>query len=259
MPHELYRNPELYSWAFSHRDFVREVDAILGWYQRHGGTVRKPRRVLELGAGPADHAIELCRRGVDVTALDSSPEMRRAANEAARARGLELTVIDGDLTEFSASGRFDLALCLGDTSAHLHSLDDLVAHVRCVARHLRSRGLLVLEAAHPADFMGSNPRTQQAWQVSRDGRRLRVRWGGKGDRFDPVTQLEHTTVTLTTAGSVVRHELVLRRWTPTEFDAAARLSGGVGVAALYGGYDGEDVADTNASRLIAVLRKEQRR
>jgi hypothetical protein len=95
--------------------------------------------------------------------------------------------------------------------------------------------------------------------VTRNGHRLRVRWGGPGDRFDPLTQLEHSTVTLTVAGrdgeppTVVRDQLVLRRWTPGEIDGAARASRALRVAATYGGYDDEPLSGPAAARLITVL------
>src|SRR2546423_6829528 len=264
----LYRHPQLYEWAFSHRDVAREVDAVTRWYERHG-----PRRrlagALELGAGPAQHAIELARRGIAVTALDRSATMRAFAGRQARAAAVALEIAGGDLRAFDLGTRFDAVLCVGDSAAHLHDLDALVSHLASVGRHLRPGGIYVMETAHPADFMGAVARTKRAWQVTRDGRRLRVRWGGPSDHFDPLTQLEHSTVTLRMTGrdgeqpKVVHDHLVLRRWTPTEIDGAARASHALRVVATYGGYDDEALSRPPASRLITVLaggaRSERRR
>jgi SAM-dependent methyltransferase len=261
---DLYRHPELYEWAFSHRDVPREVEAILRWHDRHGPK-RRVRLALELGAGPANHGVELARRGITVTALDGSSPMRAAARANARAAGVELEVAEGDLTTFSLPTTFDLAVCAGDSAAHLLDLDALVAHLARVGHHLAAGAIYVIETAHPADFMGGTTRTQRSWQVTRDGRRLRVRWGGADDHFDPVTQIEHSTVTLTVTGAkgssprVIRDHLVLRRWTLTEIDAAARLSGQFRLTARYGDYAGAALEDRGASRLVAVLSKGRHR
>src|SRR5438067_8005569 len=195
----LYRHPELYEWGFSHRDVAGEVDAVIRWYARHGPR-RRLANALELGAGPAQHAIELARRGIAATALDRSAMMRAFAGRQARAAGVALEVAGGDVRAFDLGTRFDAALCLGDSAAHLHDLDALVSHLASVGRHLRPAAIYVMETAHPADFMGAATRTKRAWQGTRNGRRLRVRWGGPRDYFDPLTQLEHSTVTLTIAG-----------------------------------------------------------
>jgi SAM-dependent methyltransferase len=252
VPDGLYGDPDLYAWAFSHRDVTGEVDALLRWYARHGPR-RSPRRAIELGSGPAEHAVELARRGVRVTALDASAPMRMAARRAARSSGVELEVVGGQMTSFSLTKRFDLALSVGDTVAHLHAIDDLVAHLDAVGRHLTPGGVLVIEATHPADFIGGRARTRSSWQVTRNGQRLRVRWNQRRPGLDPVTQLEHASVTLTTDAGVVRHDLVLRRWTATEIEAAARLSKRLRISATYGDYDDTPLADPGASRLVVVL------
>ena len=264
MSGDLYRRPELYEWAFSHRDIATEVDALIRWYGRHCA-LRPLPNVLELGAGPAEHAIEMARRGIEATALDGAATMRAFAARRARRAGVALTVTGGDLRGFDLRRRFDLAFCVGDSTAHVHDLDGLVSHFESVGRHLRRGGLHVMETAHPADFMGPVARTKRSWHVTRDGRRLKVRWGGPTDRFDPLTQLEHSTVTLTIgsgnggAPTVVRDQLVLRRWTPDEIDAAARASSALTVVATYGGYDDEPLASPTASRLIVCLISTARR
>ena len=49
-----------------------EVDALLRWSGKHH---EPPSTVLELAAGPAEHARDLARRGLQATALDLNPAM----------------------------------------------------------------------------------------------------------------------------------------------------------------------------------------
>ena len=72
----IYDDPELYQLACAYRDIPAEADALLDWAGRHySGVKATPGSVLELAAGPADHARELARRGLSATALDINAAM----------------------------------------------------------------------------------------------------------------------------------------------------------------------------------------
>lgn len=74
----------------------------MGAYQRHAYPGGKLRTVLELGCGPANHAIQLAKRGVQAWALDSNPHMLQyAAQKAAAAGASGLTTVQGDMTDYS--------------------------------------------------------------------------------------------------------------------------------------------------------------
>lgn len=53
-------------------------------------------RVLDLGSGPGTIAIALAERGLDVTAVDPSPDMLVAGSREAERRGVHLDWIEGD-------------------------------------------------------------------------------------------------------------------------------------------------------------------
>lgn len=74
---------------------------------------------LDLGAGIGLHAVALTKLGFAVTAIDTCQEL--LVELRARAAGLPITVLQGDLVRFreQAPGPFDVILCLGDTFTHL--------------------------------------------------------------------------------------------------------------------------------------------
>jgi SAM-dependent methyltransferase len=254
----IYDNPWAYDLACAFRDVRAEVDALLGWYARSGPSPRGlPGSVLELAAGPAEHAREFARRGIPATALDLSPAMCAYAEERAKADGVALEVVRADMTRFALDRRFDLIVTMLDSTAHLMTLDAMVAHLARVAGHLTEDGRYVLEMSHPADRLTDEPSTGTAWTVERDGVRADVRWGEPGDRLDPITQIvrEHVTIAVSRegGGEVIQGVVPYRFWTATELAAAVRLSGALRVLAQYGDFTGIGPGDPGAWRLITVF------
>ncbi len=261
----IYDQPEMYELACAYRDVRAEVDALRRWFRRHarlpGAAASGPGSVLELAAGPAEHSLEFARRGATVTALDLSPAMCARAREKAERDGLDLTVVQGDMRDFSLPRRSDLLITMLNSVCHLMNLDDLVAHLGAAAAHTAPGGLYIMELAHPADLFTRAPRTSAEWDTDAGGRHVHVRWGGRDDAIDPVTQVtrEHVQISVRdAAGTRTVTDLVPNRfWTATEVTAAARLAGGLRVTASYGDFaDGVAVGAPSAWRMIMVLRRD---
>jgi SAM-dependent methyltransferase len=255
---EIYAAPAAYELAFGYRDFTAEVSALAGWATAVSG--RPPASVLELAAGPAWHAIEFAARGLDATALDISARMCDRARERAAERGIALAVAEADMRDFSLGRRFDLAITMLDSTTHLLELDDMVAHLSAVSRHLSDAGSYIIEMSHPADYLTPDRRTVTEWSVADADRRVSVRWGGSGDSIDPVTLITQVSVTMEyvagDADRVTIEEVQPNRfWPPTELAAAVRLTGGLTVAGRYGSFDGVPPGSPAAWRMITVLRR----
>ena len=267
----IYDDPELYQLACAYRDIPAEVDALLSWAARHwagpsgdswaaedGGA----RSVLELAAGPADHARELARRGLHSTALDINPTMCAWARGQAGRHGLALDVVEADMRDFKVAGSFDLAITMLNSACHLFTLDDMLAHLGSVAAHMLPGGLYIMELAHPADVLAEASRTSNEWTTEADGVSVEVRWGGPVDPIDPVTQItrEHVNITVRDANGTTRTvtDVVPNRfWSATELTAAIRLAGGFRIVASYGDFDDTTkLEDPDAWRMILVLRRE---
>jgi SAM-dependent methyltransferase len=260
----IYEEPEFYEAACAYRDVPSEVDALLRWTGKHRDSAAGPlRSVLELAAGPAEHARNLACRGLDATALDLSATMCARARELAAADATSLTVVQADMRDFSLPRRFDLAITMLNSLCHLLTLDDLLRHLAAVARHLEPGGLYIAELAHPADVFAAQRRTSSEWTSEVDAGTVTVRWGGRNDQIDPLTQItrEHVSVTYRRRGGSVRTvtDVVPNRfWTATELTAAIRLAGGFTVTASYGDFDGDiPVEASDAWRMILVLRRSE--
>jgi cyclopropane fatty-acyl-phospholipid synthase-like methyltransferase len=78
-----------------------------------------PGRALDLGCGTGTNAVELARRGWEVTAIDFSHRAVAAARQRAAAARLPVDVRQGDVSDLrGVQGPFDLVLDIGC----LHSL-----------------------------------------------------------------------------------------------------------------------------------------
>src|ERR1700738_3104848 len=74
--------------------------------------LRPPRRILDLPCGQGRHAIELARRGYEVTGVDLSPYMLGVARERANASGVTVGWFEGDMREALPGETFELILNL---------------------------------------------------------------------------------------------------------------------------------------------------
>jgi SAM-dependent methyltransferase len=225
----IYNCPELYDLAFGYRDFESEVEFLLKVHQlsqdeRVGPSSHSPLSVLELAAGPAQHAIEaLANFGVShATALDSSPSMARYAkrlleeelerlDENDTSDGGAKTDIEsrfdyvvGDMREFSLSRTYDTAWILLGSLQHLLTTDDVIRCFHCAYKVLKPGGTLVVELPHPQEVLGVVECTRNTWTVPLDCRhndddgdskeKLVIVWGDEDDPLDPLTQVRDFTV-----------------------------------------------------------------
>lgn len=254
----VYDAASAYALAFSYRDIPTEVDALLGWAAPIVG--RPIESVLELAAGPADHARELAARGARATALDIAPAMTEYAAQQASANRLRLATVTADMCDFEIEERFDLAIMMIDSIAHVVHSESLDAHFRCVARHLSVDGCYIIELSHSADSLDDQTITLSAWTQTRGDESVSVRWGEPGDPTDPSSGITSATVTIehqrTGASPLVITEVVPQRaWLRDELVASLDRVGGLVPRAWYGSFDGAALDDGTAWRMIAVLQR----
>ncbi len=172
----IYESPRLYDLAFSYRNFAQEAEFLRRVCTRRVGEA--PATFLELAAGPARHAMEMARTGVEASALDLSEAMAAYAPGIAQSRGLKLPYIVADMTRFELPTRFDCIACMLCSLTYLLTDGELLAHLKCVAAALSDRGLYVVELPHPSE--PTDAKTSQKWTMPDEGGELLVEWRGMG-------------------------------------------------------------------------------
>ena len=127
-----------------------EVDQIEALLQ-----LRPPRRILDLPCGQGRHAIELARRGYEVTGVDLSPYMLGVARERADASGVRVRWLVGDMREALPCETFDLVLNLFTSFGYFADEADDRLVVRAAASMLGPGGRFLLEVINGQRIMGN--------------------------------------------------------------------------------------------------------
>jgi SAM-dependent methyltransferase len=119
-------------------DFYRELAA---------GAMQNGGAVLEIACGTGRIAARLAQEDVTVVGLDRSPEMLEVAREKSRGL-LNIRWVQADMRSFELGEAFGLIIIPGHSFQHLNTPDDQVACLKCIKRHLRPDGVLVIHLDH---------------------------------------------------------------------------------------------------------------
>lgn len=256
-----YSLPKYYDIAFDFREMDREMKFIKDLCKRHLG--RPLESVVELGCGPAYHAIHLSKEpGIRRSfGIDSSPEMVEYAQEKNRRESGDAEIELGDMRDFKLDQPVDLALCMLATFHLLLSNDDMISCLRSTASNLMPGGMFIIECSHPSDIFSSKQTTANEWTMERDGISVTTRWGETGDPKDPITQIDQVTVGFEVDDSGEHKEFKIveptRMLTYQEMVLLVEVSGVFRLVDVFGANDVNQPFDNQKGswRMTAVLRK----
>lgn len=136
--------------------FVDKWDALIDWDQRSEGEGRffvdvlrgrNRSTILDLATGTGFHSVRLLKEGFDVTSVDGSPEMLAKAFANAQKRGHVLKTVQADWRWLNRDiqGKFDAAICLGNSFTHLFDEMDRRKSLAEIYAALKHDGVLILD------------------------------------------------------------------------------------------------------------------
>jgi SAM-dependent methyltransferase len=127
----------VYDALFRKKDYRRASRTLVRVVRR---VMPHARTLLDVGCGTGRH-LEHLRGEFHVEGLDQSRQMLTVARE----RCSDIRFHHGTLVDFNLDRQFDAVTCLFGAIAYAKTFINLRKAIRCLARHLRPAGVLVLE------------------------------------------------------------------------------------------------------------------
>jgi SAM-dependent methyltransferase len=156
--------------------------------------------VLEVGCGTGRVLLPTARAGVEITGLDLSQRMLAVLRKRLQAESAEtqtrVRLVEGDMRDFDLGQTFALVTIPFRPFQHLLSVDDQIACLRTIRRHLRPGGRLILDLFNPSlpallDDSRAQEQAPEPEVLMPDGRRFYRTWRRTGiDHYHQVQQVE---------------------------------------------------------------------
>jgi SAM-dependent methyltransferase len=137
---------ELYDYVLPYRE-REDVDFYVEAAKESGG------EVLEVGCGTGRVLIPTARAGMEITGLDLSPHMlevcrQKLASEPEEVR-CRVRLEQGDMRRFELGKTFQLITLPFRPFQHLTMVEDQLACLACLRKHLADDGRLILDIFNP--------------------------------------------------------------------------------------------------------------
>jgi SAM-dependent methyltransferase len=250
-----YAVPRYYEIAFD-MNRRQEVDFLVHCFRRYAR--RRVRTVLDIACGTGPHLIRLAERGYDMSGLDLSPQNIAFLRDRAAAKGFEPALHVADMTRFRLPRPVDAAICMQDSQGHLLTNEALLAHLRCVARALRTGGLYVFDRYMCSSW--TDPARRWSWTRRRGRTTVRATFEALKD-LNPVTQTFFEDMELEVhedgARRVFRQRHASRMVFPQELRSLVQLAGGFDLVDWFYGFKPRLRLDEahHPLLMVVVLRK----
>jgi len=197
--------------SFGTHNEEREYDELVNWdarLTREGPFFRRlfeergVRSVADVGAGSARHSIMYRSWGLDVTAIDPSPQMLELARENAARLGSDVRIVEGGFGEVAriAGPSVDAITCTGNALPHVRSIEGLREALGDFATALVPGGVLVLHYLNHERLLKKRIRTMSpVFRETPSGDKFFIRLldytpTGDGILFDFVTLVRDSSV-----------------------------------------------------------------
>lgn len=109
--------------------------------------------VLEVGCGTGRVLLPTARAGIEIVGLDLSPHMLKVCRERLQGEAEEIRsrvqLVQADMRNFDLSRTFKLITIPFRPFQHLTSVEDQMACLNCIHRHLDKGGRLILDVFNP--------------------------------------------------------------------------------------------------------------
>jgi SAM-dependent methyltransferase len=223
---------------------------------------RTDGKILELASGTGRVLLPIARAGKEITGVELSHRMLERCRERVAAEPEEvrsrITLVAGDMRDFSLDDRFALAIIPFRPMQHLMTIDDQLSCLDCIRRHLVPAGRLIFDVFNPdLARIGSPPAAEwndtpetplpDGSSFRRSGRMVAVH------RIEQVNDVELIYDLTFPNGKTERrvHAFGMRWFLPAELEHLVARAGFT-LDAIYGNFDRSPLTDASPEMIVVA-------
>lgn len=146
---------DYYDLLYQDKDYAGESEYIHKAIHKYHP---KTKTIINFGCGTGKHDIILAGKGYDITGVDRSPGMLKAANgrlQKLRLKNVHFT--PGDMRTVRLEKIFDTVLSLFHVLSYQISNQDLLSSLKTIRAHLQARGLFLFDCWYGPAVMANMP------------------------------------------------------------------------------------------------------
>ena len=232
-------------------DYKKVADYIEGIFSLYQ---KKPELLLDMGCGTGSLALELSKRGYDMTGLDLSAEMLSAAS--AKKNAQNILWINQDMASFELYGTVDAAVCCFDSLNYLLDPGDVKKCFALVRNYLNPGGLFVFDvnSRHKFESVYAN----NSFVIENAKKRVFCIWQNRYAKKTRICDFHITLFVGQPDGNYARHEETQReKYHSGEFLENSLLEAGFSDISIFCDFELSSgrAAGKNPERLCFAARK----
>lgn len=143
-----------YDTIYRKKDYPGECDFLESVF---AGRSPRPHHVLDLGCGTGGHALNLARRGYQVTGVDRSATMLQEARRKAKQASITADFHEGDLSRLAWHEQFDAAIAMFAVTGYITSDREMEDYLSGVWRGLRPGGVFIFDGWFGPGVLNERP------------------------------------------------------------------------------------------------------
>lgn len=209
-------------------------------------------RVLEVGCGTGRTLIPCAKAGAEIVGLDLSEDMLSFCKKTAEAESKEIvdkiTLVRKNMINFDLNRKFQLITTPFRPFQHLATVEEQLACLSSIRRHLTPGGTFVLDIFDPdLEILADTDRTQEFGEeapfILNDGREVTVTY--RNPSVNSVMQIVHCEIIFSVKHTDGRQERLVQEFVMRytfRWEAEHLLHrAGFKIRSVLGGYNGEPV------------------
>jgi SAM-dependent methyltransferase len=227
---------------------VADVAFYVEEARRRGGPV------AEFACGTGRVLVPTVRAGVEIAGIDVSPAMLAQARANLAAEGLVAELFEGDMRTVDLGRRFRVATLPFRPLQHMIDIEDQLAALANIRRHLEPGGTLLLDVFQPDLARIGGGRGEERLDLERSGARGRTVRRYSRSVSQPWRQVLHVTMRweIQPGDEELRADFEMRWFTQAEMQHLLARTG-YALEAVYGSFDRSPVGP-ESGELVFVAR-----